>query len=135
MSTTTTSKGWNIALWIVQVILAAMFLMAGFTKITKTEADLAAMMPWTEAVPLLMVRFIGTAEFLGAVGLLLPSLLRIKPVLTPVAASGLVLVMTLAAVFHISRGEFGAIGFNLMLALLAGLVAWGRFKKAPLATR
>lgn len=65
MSTTTTSKGWNIALWIVQVILAAMFLMAGFTKITKTEADLAAMMPWTEAVPLLMVRFIGTAEFLG----------------------------------------------------------------------
>jgi hypothetical protein len=61
--------------------------------------------------------------------------LRIRPVLTPAAASGLAVVMTFAAVFHLTRGEFGAIGFNLVLALLASLVSWGRFKIAPVATR
>jgi uncharacterized membrane protein YphA (DoxX/SURF4 family) len=135
MSTSTTSKGWNIALWIVQVILAAMFMMAGITKATKPATELAAMMPWTEAMPLLMVRFIGAAEFLGAIGLLLPSLFRVKPVLTPVAASALVGVMSMATLFHISRSEFGVIGFNLMLGVLAALVAWGRYKKAPVAAR
>lgn len=135
MSTPSNSKGWNIALWILQVILAAMFLMTGFTKITTPLADLNALMPWTADVPQVMIRLIGTAELLGAIGLLLPSLLRVKPVLTPVAAAGLVVVMLLAALFHASRGEFSAIGFNFVLALLAALVAWGRLKKVALVPR
>jgi putative oxidoreductase len=135
MSTSTNSKGWNIALWILQVILAAMFLMAGFTKVSTPLADLTTMMPWTADVPLAMVRFIGASEILGALGLLLPSLLRIKPVLTPVAAAGLVVVMVLAALFHATRGEFSAIGFNFVLASLAAVAAWGRFKKAPVTER
>lgn len=135
MSTSSNSKGWNIALWILQVILAAMFLMAGFTKVSTPLADLTTMMPWTADVPLAMVRFIGASEILGALGLLLPSLLRIKPVLTPVAAAGLVTVMVLAALFHATRAEFAAIGFNVVLALLAAVVAWGRFKKVPVSPR
>ena len=136
MSTSSSnSKGWNIALWILQVILAAMFAMAGFTKATTPLTDLATMMTWTADLPSFMVRFIGASEILGGVGLLLPALLRIKPVLTPVAAAGLVLVMVLAALFHISRGEFAAIGFNFGFAALAAFVAWGRFKKVPIISR
>lgn len=135
MSTSSNSKGWNIALWILQVILAAMFLMAGFTKVSTPIEELTTMMPWVADMPLAVVRFIGASEILGALGLLLPSLLRIKPVLTPVAATGLVTVMVLAALFHASRGEFSSIGFNVVLASLAAVVAWGRFKKAPVTAR
>lgn len=135
MSTSSNSKGWNIALWVLQVVLAAMFGMAGFTKVATPLTELATMMPWTADVPEAMVRFIGASEILGGVGLLLPALLRIKPVLTPVAAAGLVLVMVLAALFHFSRGEYPAIGFNFVFAALAALVAWGRFKKAPIASK
>lgn len=135
MSTSSNSKGWNIALWVLQIILAAMFAMAGFTKATTPFNELATMMPWTADVPSLMVRFIGMAEILGSVGLLLPALLRIRPVLTPVAAAGLVLVMILAALFHITRGEFAATGLNFLFAALSALVAWGRFKKVPVAAR
>lgn len=135
MNTHSNSKGWNITLWILQIILAALFLMAGFTKVSKPIDELVPMMPWVESLPAFMVRFIGASEFLGAIGLVLPSLFRIRPVLTSLAAVALAMVMIMAAFFHISRGEFETIGFNFVMALLAGLVAWGRFKKAPIAAR
>lgn len=109
--------------------------MAGFTKVSTPIEELTTMMPWVADMPLAVVRFIGASEILGALGLLLPSLLRIKPVLTPVAAAGLVTVMVLAALFHATRGEFSAIGFNFVLASLAAVVAWGRFKKVTVAAR
>jgi putative oxidoreductase len=128
------SKGLRIALWIVQVLLALAFTGAGLTKLLTPIAELAANMDWVNALPGL-VRFIGAAEFLGAVGLILPALTRIKPGLTPLAAAGLTVVMLLAAPFHLSRGEIGAIVPNLILGTLAAFVAWGRFKKAPIAPR
>src|SRR5215218_5810365 len=95
------SQALHIALWIVQVILAAMFLMAGFMKATQPIEQLSAMVPWARQVPLALVRFIGISEFLGAVGLVLPSLLRIKPQLTPWAATGIAAIMVLALIFHL----------------------------------
>jgi uncharacterized membrane protein YphA (DoxX/SURF4 family) len=124
------SRALNISLWVVQVILAGMFVMAGLMKSTKPIHELSVTVNWANDIPELLVRFIGVSELLGGLGLLLPGIFRIKPVLTPIAASGLVTVMVFAMIFHISRGEYPAIGFNLILALLAAFVAWGRFKKA-----
>ena len=124
------SKTLHITLWIVQVLLAAMFLMAGFMKLTQPIDTLSQSLPWAAQVPEALVRFIGLAELLGAVGLILPSLLRIKPQLTAWAAIGIVVIMLLATLFHIVRGETEVIGMNIFIALLAGYIAWGRFKKA-----
>ena len=77
----------------------------------------------------------GTAELAGALGLLLPALTRIKPSLTPLAAAGLVTIMALASVFHATRGESGGIVVNLVLGSVAAFIAWGRYKKAPIAAR
>jgi len=129
------SRALHISLWIVQVLLAAAFLMAGAMKLSQPTDALAAQMPWVTAVPAALVRFIGAAEVTGALGLLLPSLTRIQPRLTVLAALGLVVVMLLAAPFHIGRGEAGMILPNFVLAALAAFVAWGRSKAAPIAPR
>jgi putative oxidoreductase len=78
-----------------------MFLMAGFSKSTQPIEQLSQMMPWTGQVPVGLVRFIGVSEFLGAVGLLLPSQRRIKPQLSVWAALGIATVMVLALIFHV----------------------------------
>jgi hypothetical protein len=110
--------------------------MAGLMKTTTPIAELATKLPWVGAVPEALVRFIGTAELLAAVGLILPSATRIRPVLTPLAAVGLVTIMVLAVPFHAMRGELAhALPVNLVLGGLAAFVAWGRFKKAPIASR
>lgn len=124
----------RISLWVVQVLLALVFGFAGAMKATQPIEALAPNMPWVLAVPAL-VRFIGVSELLGAVGLVLPSLTRIQPKLTPIAASALLLVMVLAAGFHAVRGEWSAIIGNIVLGALAAFVAWGRFRKAPIASR
>ena len=129
------SRALNIILWIVQVILAAAFGMAGVMKTTTPIADLAAQMVWPGDIPSPLVRFIGASEFLAAVGLLLPSILRIKPMLTVWAAVGIVTVMVLAMIFHITRGEMQALPINSTFALLAAFVAWGRSKKAIIPAR
>jgi putative oxidoreductase len=126
------SKALHITLWVAQVILAAMFLMSGFMKVAQPIAELSKMLPWTAEVPEPLVRFIGVAELLGAVGLILPSLLRIQPKLTPIAALALAVVMLFAAIFHVSRGETPAIGMNVVLIAVAAFIAWGRFNKAPI---
>jgi putative oxidoreductase len=130
----TQRKGLNIALWVVQVLLAALFLMAGAMKTMTPIDQLAVKMDWVKDLPNL-VRFIGTAEFAGALGLLLPSLTRIAPKLTPLAALGLVTVMMLASLFHASRGEFTKIPINVVLGSLAAFVAWGRFRAVPISLR
>lgn len=125
----------SIALWIAQVLLAGMFLMTGAMKLSQPISALGAQMPWVLDVPATLVRFIGAAELAGALGLLLPSLTRIQPRLTALAALGLVLVMVLASAFHLSRGEGAMVPMNLVLAALAAFVAWGRAKAAPIAPR
>ena len=126
------SKARNIFLWIAQVLLAALFLFAGSLKTFQPIDDLATQMPLATQVPEAFVRFIGIVELLGAAGLILPSLLKIKPVLTPLAAAGLAIVMLLAALFHLAKGEANAVPMNIIVFLLALFIAWGRFKKNPI---
>ena len=126
------NKGANITAWILQILLGGMFIMTGAMKTFTPIEQLAASLPWAADVPATLVKFIGLAELLGGLGLILPSLLKIKTKLTPIAAIGIVLIMVFASIFHISRGETGVIGMNLILAALAGVVAWLRLKKAPL---
>src|SRR3982751_4926302 len=107
--TRTPGRGLHIALWIVQVLLTVAFLASGLSKLITPAAQLGNMMAWTTALPLGLVRFIGLMEVLGALGLLLPSLTRIRPALTPLAAAGLLTIMVLAILFHLTRGEVGMV--------------------------
>jgi putative oxidoreductase len=125
----------NISLWSGQLILAALFAMGGSAKATQPIAELSTRMPWAADIPEALVRFIGISELAAAVGLLLPALTRIRPGLTPLAAAGLATIMALAAVFHAARGEGGGIVVNLVLGGVAAFVAWGRYKKVPIAAR
>lgn len=83
------NKTLNIALWVAQALLAAMFLMAGAMKSTQPIEELGKSMPWVNDFSVVFVRFIGISELLGGIGLLLPAFLRIKPFFTPLAALGL----------------------------------------------
>ncbi|MFJ6438802.1 DoxX family protein [Streptomyces sp. NPDC091416] len=117
----------NVFLWIVQAVLAAMFATAGLIKATQPREKLAGMLPWVADFPTATVRFIGIVELAGALGLILPAVTGIAPVLTPLAATGLGVTMLLAAVTHLRRKEPSAIAFNVILLALAAVVAWGRF--------
>lgn len=125
----------HVSLWTAQLLLFAMFAFAGVLKLTTPIAQLSQTIPWAGDVPLALVRFIGFAELAGALGLLFPSLTRIKPALTPLAALGLFVTMVLAAGFHVMRGELAALGMPVLLGGLAAFVAWGRFRKAPIEPR
>lgn len=123
----------RLLLWIVQVLLACVFGMAGFMKSTQpVDALVNAGLAWTADVPLAMLRFIGVSELLGAIGLILPAATKIKPSLTSFAALGLLTIMILAMAFHVSRGEAQALPFTIVLGGLAAFVAWGRTTKVPI---
>ncbi|HLT30595.1 MAG TPA: DoxX family protein [Myxococcaceae bacterium] len=135
VSSSSSSKGLRIALSIAQALLGVMFFMVGLMKTFQPLEAIGASLPWVLEYPAALTRFIGISELAAGVGLVLPGLLRIKPFLVPLAAAGLVVVMILAAGFHALRGEFGAIPMNLVLGGLAAFIAWGRHKKAPIASR
>ena len=122
----------NIVLWIVQILLALAFALAGVMKTTQPMEKLAINMGWVKDFAAQIVRLIGVLELLGAVGLILPAVTGIWPWLTPVAAIGLVLTMVGAMIVHVRRGEFPGLGVNVVLLLLALFVAYGRFAAAPL---
>lgn len=124
-----TSKTMNMILWIVQGLLAVTFIWAGSMKILKPE-DLP--FPWIKDNRSLVL-LTGMVDLLGGLGIVLPALFRFQPKLTIFAACGIVVLMTAASVFHISRGEFKDIGFNVLMALLAVFVVWGRRAKARIA--
>ena len=123
----------HILLWVVQVLLACAFGMAGVMKSTQPiDALVQGGMAWAAEMPVAMVRFIGISELLGALGLILPAATKIKPSLTPLAALGLLTIMILAMAFHLSRGEAQALPINMVLGGLAAFVAWGRtMRTAP----
>jgi uncharacterized membrane protein YphA (DoxX/SURF4 family) len=119
----------NIVLWIVQVLLALLFIWAGGMKLVLPLEKLAGPV----ALPGAFLRFIGVAELLGGLGLILPSLLRIRPGLTPLAAAGLAIIMIGAVVITF----IGGVGVGLAVipgvtGLLAAFVAWGRWRLAPI---
>jgi len=125
----TPSKALNITLWIFQALLAATLIWAAILKLFKSPQELAAMWPWAGEVSPALVKLTGLTDLLGGVGLIAPALLRMKPVLTPVAALGVVVLMACASVFHIARGEASQIGFNVVVAAIAGFIAWGRSRR------
>ena len=119
------------ALWIVQALLALLFLFAGGLKLVLPLEKLTGPMP--VPLPGLFLRFIGVAEVLGAIGLILPGLLRIRPGLTPLAAGGLVIIMLGAVWITVAGGDVGAAVIPLLTGLLAAFVAYGRWRLAPLS--
>ena len=128
-------KGMHIGLWVVQVLLGVAFLAAGLGHLAQPMEQLRAQNPWITGTMGQFVRFIGVVEVLGGLGLILPSATRIKPSLTPLAALGLTTVMVLAALTHAVRGEFFMIPVNAVFGGLMAFVAWGRWRKAPIAPR
>lgn len=122
-----TSKTLNILLWIAQIFVSLTLIWAAYTKLFTPADQLAAMWPWT-ANNATLVKATAIIDLLGALGLVLPWLLKIKPVLTVYAAYGTILLMIIASAFHISRGEADKIGINIAFAALAAFIAWGRRK-------
>ena len=114
-------------LWIVQGLLALIFLFAGGMKLVQPLEVLTRQTP----LPGLFVRFIGVAEVLGAIGLILPGLLRIRPGLTPLAAAGLVIIMTGATVLTLAGGDLALALIPLVVGLLSAFIAYGRWRLAP----
>jgi uncharacterized membrane protein YphA (DoxX/SURF4 family) len=117
----------NVILWILQAVLAAMFGMAGVMKSTQPKDKLAEKLPWVEDFSPGVVKLIGVAELAAALGLILPAALDIAPILTPLAASGLVIIMIGAIITHVRRKEPQAIALNAVLLIVAAVIAWGRF--------
>lgn len=123
----------NIALWIITSVLAAVFLAAGSIKLVKPQEELAASgMGSIDAFPPGLVKAIGALEVLAAVGLVLPAVLDIAPVLVPLAALGVVLLMAGAALTHLRRTESQMVVVNAVLLIVAAGVAWGRSGPYPL---
>lgn len=120
-------------LWIIQILLALLFLFAGGTKLVLPLEVLAEMSRQSGQTPLpgLFVRFLGVVEVLGALGLILPGLLRIKPGLTPLAAAGLVIIMIGATVVVVASGAVASALMPLIVGLLLAFVAYGRWRLAP----
>jgi uncharacterized membrane protein YphA (DoxX/SURF4 family) len=120
-------------LWTIQILLALLFLFAGGSKFVMPVDQMTQSMPAALANGL-FIHFIGVCEVLGAFGLVLPGLLKIKPDLTPLAASGLVIIMIGATVLSIPHAVAMA-AFPLATGILATFVAYGRWRLAPLLGR
>lgn len=116
----------NIFLWILQIVLAIVFLMAGANK-AFNYTNAKEKMTWMKNTSRGLVSFIGIAEILGAIGLIVPYAFGIAPILTPIAALALAVVMVLASLFHAQRKEFSSIGANIVFIILLIIVAIGRF--------
>jgi hypothetical protein len=125
------STGVNIGLWIVQSLLALTFAGTGIWKLVTPIPELGAKMPWMGQVSPSFLYTTAVFDILGGLGVLLPSVTRIKPGLTVLAALGCVALQAAAIVFHVSRGEAAKTPFNFLLVALALFVAWGRRSPAP----
>jgi uncharacterized membrane protein YphA (DoxX/SURF4 family) len=119
----------NVALWIVQALLAALFLFAGGTKLVMPVEEMTKQMALP--IPGWFLRFIGVAEVLGGLGVILPWLLRIQPSLTLLAAAGLVIIMIGATVLTLITGDVLMALFPLIVGGLCAFVAYGRWKLVP----
>lgn len=122
----------KVAVWVLSGLLAVTFLFTGLAKLLASTADLESM---AQGVPVLLLRIAGTAEVLGALGLILPAVTRILPLLTPLAAAGLTLTMIGATITNLVIGEYAIAAFTVLLGALAGLVAWARHDRFAIEPR
>jgi hypothetical protein len=125
----------HVALWIGQVVLALGFLIAGVAKLSFTVPELAALVPWATDVPELVLRIAGAAELAGALGLVVPPLIGIRPGLAALAALGLAIEMAIAIWLHAHRGELAAASLPAAVAVVALAIAIGRWRISPIAPR
>jgi uncharacterized membrane protein YphA (DoxX/SURF4 family) len=117
----------NIILWIAQGLLAAVFLFSGGMKFVMSIEDMTKQM----LMPGWFLHFIGVCEVLGALGVILPWLTRIRPGLTPLAAAGLVIIMIGATVTTLTTGSMATALIPLVVGVLAAFVAYGRWRQMP----
>jgi len=118
----------NTVLWVLQIVLAVVFAAAGIAKIALPRDRLKATMgDWVDPVPAPAIKLLGLAELAAAVGLIVPPLVSVAPILTPLAAIGVVIVLAGAIVTHGRRHEYPNIAVNVVLAVAAAVVIWGRF--------
>lgn len=136
VKTTGRADWWRIGLWTAQILLAVVYFGAGSAKLLQPIDALATMgMTFVLSFPEIVVRLIGFVEILGALGLILPTVTRILPRLTPLSAAGLT-VLQIGAIFtHIAIGEPASLPFNALLLALSVFIAWGRWAKRPVAAR
>jgi len=125
----------NLALWIVAIVLATIFVASGLMKLLVHKDKLVASgQGWAQDYSPSAIRLIGIVEVLGAVGLIVPAVTRIAPILVPSAAIGLILVMIGAARVNARRNETRYIAVNVAIMLLAAFVVWGRLGPSPLVS-
>jgi uncharacterized membrane protein len=117
----------NVALWIAAGLLAIVYVGTGLSKAVYPPDKLRPQMPWVDDFPSAAVRWIGIAEVLGAVGLIVPQGTGVAPVLTPVAATCLVVLQVFAIRLHVRRQETESLALNVFLLVVAAFVAVGRF--------
>ncbi len=121
----------NIVLWILQVLLGLFFVWHSSVMLRPSPERLQTGMKYILEMPSALRVFAGVAEGLAGIALILPGLVRVLTWLTPLAAAGLVVLMVGAIVFHLTRREYPNIGLNAFLAVLAAVIAWGRFGPYP----
>ncbi|GLZ13454.1 hypothetical protein Acsp04_36890 [Actinomadura sp. NBRC 104425] len=122
----------NVLLWNLQAVLAAVFLRAGAMKAFRRNGELVRRLPALQGFSPATLRFTGAAELAAVAGLLLPGALGVATVLTPLAATGLAVVMLLAATVHAGRREPPGVALTAVLLIMSVAVAWGRFGPYPL---
>jgi hypothetical protein len=120
------SKVFNISLWIIQGLLSVSLVWGASMKLFQPIEKLALMWPWAGQISESLVKLTGIIDLLGSIGIVAPTLFKIKLRLTIIAAWAIVLLMICASVFHILRGEASLIGANIIFAIMAGFLAWGR---------
>jgi len=127
VATSASHRKRNVALWVIQGLLAALFLFSGVTKLILPIEEMTRQI----ALPGLFLRFIGVCEILGALGLILPGIFRVRTGLTPVAAAALVIIMIGATVVNLMAGQRVAALITLVVGLLLAFVAYNRSKMLP----
>ena len=127
VATNPSGRKLNVLLWVLQVLLAMLFLFAGSMKFVMSVEEMTRQMP----LPGWFLHFIGSAEILGAIGLVLPGILRIRTGLTPLAAAALVIIMTGATVLNLHVGQRGAALTTAAIGLFLVFVALNRWRLAP----
>jgi len=117
----------NTVVWVIQGLLTTVFAIAGFMKMAAPKSVLEENMGWVKDYSKTMVKVIGTCELMGAIGLVAPMSFNVLPILTPIAATGLAVVMILATRTHLIRKEYPKIGITIFLFVVSVFIAVNRF--------